>query len=110
MMPVRDCRLPDFRVGDGARTADAKPAPRAPQRPATEPLPPPPVLFHYRPRYQRATKQQLIDDLRTVARRMRVRTLSMALYLRGGGQFAPRVVSYHLGGWNAALVRAGMPP
>ena len=59
-------------------------------------------------RYHRvATEQQLLDDLRAVARKLDRQSIRMIDYFQHG-EFNIKTIYRHLGGWNRALKAAGL--
>jgi len=65
--------------------------------------------FIHTPQKRNIPRDQLIDDLKQVATRLGVQTLSQADY-RKHSQFNPLTLTTRFGNWNAALKLAGLKP
>jgi hypothetical protein len=67
------------------------------------------ATFDFRPHHRNVPAEILLADLRRVAAHLDVRTMSQAAY-HALGQFKPLTFAKRFGGWNEALVKAGLKP
>lgn len=65
------------------------------------------MKFEYRPYNQHATDDQLINDLRAVARKLNLKSISLAEY-DSCGSYSSCTIARRFGGWNHALSLAGL--
>jgi hypothetical protein len=65
--------------------------------------------FTFIPFHRNVPDELLIQDLQQIAKQLQLQTLSQAVY-RKHSQFSPLTVAARFGGWNAALIKAGLRP
>jgi len=86
------CRSPHDWGRDGARRPNAKA-----------------FSFEFEPWHRDVPHRELLADLRAVARRLRVRQMTQAVY-RQFGRFAPITLCTRFGSWHTAHQAAGLGP
>jgi hypothetical protein len=70
-------------------------------------LPNAPAHFVFAPFHRNVPDELLIQDLQRIAMKLRLATFSQAVY-RKHSQFSPLTIASRFGGWNAALIKAGL--
>jgi len=68
----------------------------------------PPARFEIRLRHRNIPREDLVEDLRRVAREKGGHRMTIALYTEKG-RFAVNTATRRFGSWNAALEAAGLP-
>lgn len=56
------------------------------------------------------TSEELIENLKMVAKKLNTEKLSQSLYAKNGGKYNPSTFYNHFGAWNNALIKAGIKP